>query len=94
MIAREGVVQGVTTGAVIWVLAAIGSAIGLGFVQGGVALSIVTVAILVGIEKLETSVLWLARGVHDRGDAIRDSPDGEASSDRSGARERGLHPGR
>lgn len=94
MIAQEGVVKGVTTGAVIWILAAIGSAIGLGFMRGSIVLSIVTVAILVGIEKLETSVLWLARGVHDRGDARRDSPDADAGSERSGSRERGLRPGR
>lgn len=66
MIAQEGVVKGVTTGAVIWILAAIGSAIGLGFMQGAIALSLITVAILVGIEKLESSVLWLTRGVHAR----------------------------
>lgn len=68
MIAQEGVVKGVTTGAVIWILAAIGSAIGLGFLKAAIVLSVVTVAILVGIEKLESSVLWLARGAH--------SPDG------------------
>lgn len=66
MIAQEGVVKGVTTGAVIWILAAIGSAIGLGFMKAAISLSIITVAILVGIEKLESSVLWLARGVHAR----------------------------
>jgi len=66
MIAQEGVVKGVTTGAVIWILAAIGSAIGLGFMRGAIVLSLITVAILVGIEKLESSVLWLARGVHSR----------------------------
>lgn len=66
MIAQEGVVKGVTTGAVIWMLAAIGSAIGLGFEQGAIVLSLVTVSILVGIEKLESSVRWLARGVHAR----------------------------
>jgi putative Mg2+ transporter-C (MgtC) family protein len=64
MIAQEGVVKGVTTGAVIWILAAIGSAIGLGFMRGAIVLSLITVTILVGIEKLESSVLWLARGVH------------------------------
>ena len=68
MIAQEGVVKGVTTGAVIWILAAIGSAIGLGFLKAAIVLSVVTVSILVGIEKLESSVLWLARGGH--------SPDG------------------
>ncbi|MFO0689563.1 MAG: MgtC/SapB family protein [Myxococcota bacterium] len=72
MIAQEGVVKGVTTGAVIWILAAIGSAIGLGFMKAAISLSIITVAILVGIEKLESSVLWLARGVHARDGNGRD----------------------
>lgn len=66
MFSREGAVVGVTTAAVIWVLAAIGAAIGLGMHSGAVALAVVTVSTLVGIELLEQSVLWLARGVHRR----------------------------
>lgn len=66
MISQEGVVKGVTTGAVIWILAAIGSAIGLGYMSAAIVLSLVTVAILVGIEKLESSMVSLARGVHAR----------------------------
>lgn len=68
MFSRRGVVTGVTTAAVIWVLAAIGAAIGLGRFAGAIALSGVTVAILIGIEILESSVKWLARGVHERED--------------------------
>ena len=34
------------TAAVIWILAAVGSAIGLGFMRGAIALSLITVAIL------------------------------------------------
>ncbi len=64
MISREGIVSGVTTAAVIWILAAIGAAIGMGHVLGAVTLSIVTVAILVGIGLLEASLAWLSRGVH------------------------------
>ncbi|MGH0029314.1 MAG: MgtC/SapB family protein [Myxococcota bacterium] len=66
MFSREGVVTGVTTAAVIWVLAAIGAAIGLGHFGGALALSGVTVAILIGVELLESSVQWLTRGVHRR----------------------------
>ena len=66
MLSNQGVVTGVTTAAVIWVLAAIGAAIGLGHVGGAIALSVLTVTILVGVEFLETSVLWLTRGVHRR----------------------------
>jgi putative Mg2+ transporter-C (MgtC) family protein len=66
MFAREGVVIGVTTAAVIRVLAAIGAAIGLGRFTGAVALSAVIVAVLVGVELLESSVKRLTRGVHRR----------------------------
>ena len=66
MFSREGVVSGVTTAAVIWVLAAIGAAIGLGRFTGAIALSLVTVVILVGVELLESTFLWLSRGVHRR----------------------------
>ena len=68
MLAHQGVVTGVTTAAVIWVLAGIGAAIGLGHHEGAVALSLVTVLVLVGIEALESSVRSLARGVHNRGE--------------------------
>ena len=66
MFSREGVVSGVTTAAVIWVLAAIGAAIGLGLFTGALALSLVTVVTLVGVEMLESSVKFLTRGVHKR----------------------------
>ena len=66
MFSREGIVTGVTTAAVIWVLAAVGAAIGLGRFAGAIALALVTVVILVGVELLESSVRWLTRGAHSR----------------------------
>lgn len=66
MFSRQGVVSGVTTAAVIWVLAAIGASIGLGRYDGAIALALVTVAVLVGVELLESSVKRLTRGVHKR----------------------------
>jgi putative Mg2+ transporter-C (MgtC) family protein len=68
MFSREGVVTGVTTAAVIWILAAIGASVGLERYSGAIVLAFVTVAILVGVELLESSVRWLTRGVHRRGD--------------------------
>jgi putative Mg2+ transporter-C (MgtC) family protein len=61
IISREGVVSGVTTAAVIWVLAATGAAIGLGHHLAALALALVTVAVLTGIEFLEKSVRWLTQ---------------------------------
>jgi putative Mg2+ transporter-C (MgtC) family protein len=66
MLAREGVVTGVTTAAVIWVLAATGAAIGLGHHLGALALALVTVAILTGVELLESSVRWFTRGIYKK----------------------------
>lgn len=64
MFARDGLVSGVTTAAVIWVLAAIGAAIGLGHGTDALVLSVVVVAILVGVHLLETVVRRLTRGVY------------------------------
>lgn len=64
IMAKEGLVHGVTSAAVIWMLAAIGSAIGLGYEHGGVVLAVLTVGVLTGVELLETSFLMLREGVH------------------------------
>jgi putative Mg2+ transporter-C (MgtC) family protein len=66
MFAHKGVVTGVTTAAVIWLLAAVGAEIGFERYAEALSLSVVTVAVLVGVELLESSVKWLARGVHRR----------------------------
>ncbi|MBA2243416.1 MAG: MgtC/SapB family protein [Gemmatimonadetes bacterium] len=64
ILAREGLVLGVTSAAVIWILAAIGAIIGLGHLAAAVALAFVTVAILVGVELLEATFQVLRQGVH------------------------------
>ena len=64
ILAREGLVKGVTSAAVIWVLAGIGAMIGFRLFASAFALSIVTVGILTGVEVLENSVRRLRRGVH------------------------------
>ena len=66
MFSREGTVVGVTTASVVWVLAATGAAIGFGLYASAIALAFITVVILVGVELLESSVRWFARGVHGR----------------------------
>jgi putative Mg2+ transporter-C (MgtC) family protein len=71
MFAREGVVSGATTAAVIWVLAAIGATIGLGQFLAAFALACVTVGVLTGVQILESSARWL-RG------ATPSSPDDDA----------------
>ena len=66
ILTRQDAIYGVTTAAVIWTLASIGAAIGFGYYQGAVALSIVTVGVLAGIEFLESRVRGLTRGVYAR----------------------------
>ena len=54
ILTREGRVLGVTTAAVIWVMAAIGCLIGLGYLRTALVISLVTLAVLQGIELIET----------------------------------------
>jgi len=68
MLAREGVVHGVTTAAVIWMLAAIGATVGLGHASAALTMSILTVVILTGIDYLEDRISSMTRGVHARSD--------------------------
>jgi len=61
---RGGMLTGVTSAAVIWLLAAVGSAIGLGRFGAALAMALVSVAVLLGIEQLEHASSALRRGVH------------------------------
>jgi putative Mg2+ transporter-C (MgtC) family protein len=63
---RDGMVTGVTSAAVVWMLAAVGAAIGLGKFRVAASMSVVTVCILVGVERLEHAFAALRRGVHAR----------------------------
>jgi putative Mg2+ transporter-C (MgtC) family protein len=61
---RDGFLTGVTSAAVVWMLAAVGAAIGLGKLGAAVSMSVVTVCVLVGVEQLEHAFGALRRGVH------------------------------
>jgi putative Mg2+ transporter-C (MgtC) family protein len=64
IMAKEGLVKGVTSAAVIWVLAAIGVTIGLGYLMTAIAFTLVTLGVLLGVELLESSFKKLRQGVH------------------------------
>lgn len=64
MLARDGVVLGVTSAATIWALAAIGVCIAVGYPATSVKLSLVVVFVLVGVDSLEDYSQALTRGVH------------------------------
>jgi putative Mg2+ transporter-C (MgtC) family protein len=66
IIGREGIVLGVTTAAVIWVLAAIGILIGLDRCITSIILAVLTVVILTGVSIMEHICKSLQRGVHKK----------------------------
>jgi putative Mg2+ transporter-C (MgtC) family protein len=66
ILAREGVVLGVTSAAVIWVLAALGALIGLGHLTAAIVLTLVTVGLLIGVELLESVFRRLRQGATER----------------------------
>lgn len=66
MMAREDIVKGVTSAAIIWILSGIGAAIGLGYYPGALALTFVSVSVLLGVEMLENTFRKLRRGSHAR----------------------------
>jgi putative Mg2+ transporter-C (MgtC) family protein len=64
ILTREGIVVGVTSAAAIWLLAAVGSAIALGYERSAIAITFVALLVLIGIESMESSFASLRRGVH------------------------------
>src|ERR671914_2442926 len=66
ILAREGAIIGVTSAAVIWVLAALGSLIGLGYLLASIVLTLVTVGLLIGVELLESVFRRLREGATER----------------------------
>jgi putative Mg2+ transporter-C (MgtC) family protein len=60
----HGAVVGLTTAASIWVVAAVGAAIGAGAYVEGVGTSVLIVLVLVGLRPVETRLLKRRRKVH------------------------------
>jgi putative Mg2+ transporter-C (MgtC) family protein len=58
ILARRGHVRGVTSAAVIWMLAGIGAMIGFSHYAAAISLAVVTVIILTAIEYLELTFSW------------------------------------
>jgi len=72
-------VYGVTSASVIWILAAIGSAVGFGYFKAALSLSLLVVLLLTVIELLETSVECLVQGVHSRRHGDKNKPNGSGT---------------
>ncbi len=65
IIAREGLIQGVTSAAVIWVLAAIGSLVGLQHHGAALLIAFTALVVLIGITLMESLINHLKTGVHE-----------------------------
>jgi putative Mg2+ transporter-C (MgtC) family protein len=61
---QGGLVNGVTSASVIWLLTAVGAAIGFGHFDMALILALVGVGILWGVQSLERGFRVLRRGVH------------------------------
>ncbi|MDA8418298.1 MAG: MgtC/SapB family protein [Desulfobacteraceae bacterium] len=66
IMSKERSVTGVTSAAVIWVLATIGAAAGMGHFGMAFAVTLATLAVLLGVEWLEESFQKLRSGPHRR----------------------------
>lgn len=64
ILTQGGLVFGVTSAAVVWMLAAIGAAIGLERYGMAVSTCVVGVGVLLGVEQLERAFKVLRKGVH------------------------------
>lgn len=66
MLAKDGEVIGVTSAATIWVLAAIGTCIAMGYNFTGIKLALIAIAILYLVDHLEKVSSLFTRGVHSQ----------------------------
>jgi putative Mg2+ transporter-C (MgtC) family protein len=66
ILSRKGLITGVTSAAVIWLLAALGALIGLGHLRAALVLTLVALGILLGVELLEGMFRRLRQGATDR----------------------------
>lgn len=66
MLARDGMVLGVTSAATIWSLASVGVCIAIGYDLIAIKLSLVVVFVLIGVDTMEDYSQVLTRGVHKK----------------------------
>lgn len=72
IMAREGIVTGMTSAAAIWMLAAVGACIGMGQFGAAAMLTLMTLLVLLGVEILERRFYRLRTGVHHRSPGHRE----------------------
>lgn len=64
ILTKDGLIMGVTSASVMWVLAAVGCLIGVNRYGDALAVSLVMVFVLIGVEQLERGFKIFRRGVH------------------------------
>ena len=75
ILTRGGQVLGITSAAVMWVLAAIAAAVALDHVGAAIATTLTTVGILVGLNAVERGFGAMRRGVHAEEQHPRNEPE-------------------
>lgn len=63
---REGLISGVTSASVVWTLAGLGAAIGLGHYGIALIACVVILSVLIGVDYLEDMFKNLRRGTHSK----------------------------
>ncbi|MGF1766011.1 MgtC/SapB family protein [Enterovibrio makurazakiensis] len=71
MMARDGQVQGVTSAAVVWLMAGLGMIIAFDYGRQALLLCGFVLFILVGLDKVESTFSALRRGVHKKWESTR-----------------------
>jgi len=61
---KEGLVSGVTSASVVWLLAGIGASIGFGYYMAAIVISLIALTVLVGVEYLESIFQLLRQGIY------------------------------
>jgi len=77
ILSRQGRLVGVTTAALIWMLAALGSLVGLGYLEAALVITLITLLVLTGIEKLDRFRGAPARKQRGSGSFTAESDEGE-----------------
>lgn len=72
---QGGLVNGVTSASVIWLLTAVGASIGFGHFDIALVLALIGVSILWGVQMLEKAFRGLRRGVHAPRIQIKNKPE-------------------
>ncbi|MDF2154746.1 MgtC/SapB family protein [Vibrio sp. CAU 1672] len=66
MMTQDGKIHGVTSAAVIWLLAGLGLMIGLGYLVQSIVITTLALSVLLGVDKAENRLKILRRGVHQK----------------------------